>query len=320
MMNKRLLSAFLVVMILVSASGCQLAIEDKGEVKARDRLIGVFITDEYLDLFDTEKFLNDNAGKFFPGGLNNLNIDYSKYQKRLYATLVPKAGEHPDAKEYVFEGVDGIPFYAARVPADEKENSYITTVTGKVVCDVHTSFILRDDEDSIILEGTVYVTPDTADTIYQFNPVYQSHDGKVYVVSGNSARLGYFEDEGATFSKALDEKVTVTENGISKTVSSSVKVTMTVVLPPNKISVLEMDKDSNVISRTNYSPGKLPDTITPSAVTEYILVESHSTDADGKAVTSRSVYGRKDNHIKTFYCRDNGICIQQWTNIDWDAK
>jgi len=325
MMIKRIFLIFLTVMILISVSGCQLAIDDKGEVQSRDRLIGVFITDEYLDLFDTEKFFSDNADKLFQGGLNELNMDTSKYQRRLYAALVSKSLTNPDGeaytvKEYVFEGVEGISFFAAQVPADENGDSYINTCSGSAVTDSHMSVFQLDDGESFAIEGTIYITPDTADTIYHFNPVYQSSDGSVYAISGLSAMLGHLGTAGATFSKTLDETVSVTENGKSKTVSSSVKVTMTVMLPPNKITVLQMDKDSSIISRTDYLPGKLPDTMIPSARTEYIIVESHSTDADGKAVVSRSVYDKDDNHLKTFYSPGNGICIQQWTNLDWDAK
>ena len=40
-MIKKILATFLAVFILFSITGCQLAIEDKGEIKSKDRLIGV---------------------------------------------------------------------------------------------------------------------------------------------------------------------------------------------------------------------------------------------------------------------------------------
>ena len=47
---KRIFIIFLTVLILLNITGCQLALEDEGDKKSKDRLIGVFVTDEYLDL------------------------------------------------------------------------------------------------------------------------------------------------------------------------------------------------------------------------------------------------------------------------------
>ena len=49
------------LLLLTLMCGCQLAKEDlSSENMQRDRLIGVFITLEHLDLFDDERYLEDN--------------------------------------------------------------------------------------------------------------------------------------------------------------------------------------------------------------------------------------------------------------------
>lgn len=64
MKNKKRKSLCLSVLLLMQLlmltllSGCQLAREDEGE--NGDRLVGVFVTTEYIDLFDMERYLNDN--------------------------------------------------------------------------------------------------------------------------------------------------------------------------------------------------------------------------------------------------------------------
>ncbi|HHU91095.1 MAG TPA: hypothetical protein GXZ22_08595 [Clostridiaceae bacterium] len=324
-MIKKILATFLAVFILFSITGCQLAIEDKGEIKSKDRLIGVFVTEEHLDLFDMEEFFKDNAHKLFNGSSTNMDYNNKKYQKRLYATLVTQLltsqdGDTFETKEYVFEGVDGISYFAATVPATENEISYITSGSDDAISDGHIGIIESDNEDKITLEGTIYVSAARAGKIHHFNPVYQSPGGSVYALSGNSAMLGGLQDEGSIFSTTLDETTTVTENGKSKSVSNSVKISIATLLPPEKITVLQMDKDSNIISRMEYSPGKLPDTITPADNTEYIIAESHSFNLEGKAAVSRSIYDRKAETLDTFYCRDDGICVKQWTNLDWNKN
>ena len=51
-----ILTAVLISAIILPLSGCTLAKKDAGE-DAKDTLIGVFVTEEYLDLFGTDAYL-----------------------------------------------------------------------------------------------------------------------------------------------------------------------------------------------------------------------------------------------------------------------
>ena len=53
-----------------TASGCTLAVPEAGTDGNGDRLIGAFITSEYLDLYDMEGYLNDHAASL----MNNSSI------------------------------------------------------------------------------------------------------------------------------------------------------------------------------------------------------------------------------------------------------
>ena len=55
------LFGFSVMFMAFTASGCTLAVSDAGTDGNGDRLIGAFITSEYLDLYDMEGYLNDHA-------------------------------------------------------------------------------------------------------------------------------------------------------------------------------------------------------------------------------------------------------------------
>ena len=56
---KKLFALILAVLML---AGCQLASEEKREDTTQDRLVGVFVTMDHMELdFDIEGWLNDNA-------------------------------------------------------------------------------------------------------------------------------------------------------------------------------------------------------------------------------------------------------------------
>lgn len=81
--------------MVLPLTGCQLALP--GEESAQDdRLIGVYVTTEYLDLFDIESYLEDNLNAGWTGG--EITGDTDPYEGRVYAVRTE------DGK-YVFEGV-----------------------------------------------------------------------------------------------------------------------------------------------------------------------------------------------------------------------
>lgn len=325
MMIRKILAIFLAVLILFTTSGCQLAIEDKGEQTGQDRLIGVLITDKYLDLFDMEGYLKDNFNKYSSGGIINIDSADSKYQGRLYATLTTRTlrddtGKTFETREFVFDNIEGIPYFSARVPATYEDAGFATSVSDEAISDGHISIHHGDDEEKTSLEGTIYVSMGQAAKSRYINPVYQSADGSVYAISGSGIMLAGEQGEGSTYTQTLDETTTVRENGKSKTVSFNIKISLSIMIPPEKIVIMQMDKDSNIISKTEYFPGKLPETLTPEAGADYIIVESYKRDSENNLITSRSIYDRKNQNLETFYCRDDGICVKQWTNLNWNKN
>ncbi len=322
MMIKRIFIVFIIVLILLNITGCQLALEDKGESNIKDRLIGVLITDEYLDLFDLEGYLNDNINKFSGGGSIMIEGDNREYQGRLYATLTTltltdEKGNTHETKEFAFDNVDGVAYFSATVPATEEEESFITSGSDEAISDGHMSIHHGDNEDKTSLEGTIYVSIGHAAKTRYINPVYQSLDGSVYATSGNGIMLAGEQGEGSAYTQTLEETKTITENGKSKTISIRIKISLSIMLPPEKIIIIQMDKNSEIISKKEYLPGNLPDTLIPEADVDYIIVESYKRDSESNWKISRSIYDRNNNSLETFYCRDDGICVKLWTNLDW---
>ena len=318
-MKRKVIFSVCCALALCTLAGCQLAKDSAGA--DADSLIGVLITTEYLDLFDFNGYLNDNINSFL-GGEINMNGDAQEHQGRLYAVLVPRelineeTGETMVMHEYVFEDVDAISYFVPTIEATEMENSYVSTMSDPAISDGHTNLFVGDDENSVSLDGTIFVAPSSKERTYYFNPAYQSADGSVYAVAGN----GFFVNseaysEGSVFSQTLDATTTITENGKAKRDSISIKISISVMFAPEKIVILQMDAGHMLISESEFEPGAVPDTYALEASTAYFVIEAHRHDDIGNPNIFREVYGRDTENIETFSVRAGGVCIKNWTQI-----
>ena len=86
-----ILACVLVVSFILGVTGAVTFAKDEPadntDGTSKDRLIGVFITTEHLDLFDFESYFQDNANKVMSGGEIS-SSDSAPYQGKLYAILV----------------------------------------------------------------------------------------------------------------------------------------------------------------------------------------------------------------------------------------
>ncbi len=290
---------------------------ETGESAGEDRLIGVLLTREHLDLFDIESYLNDNLNSFGGGEITG---DTSAYQGRIYATVVQET--HTDEKgrttttpNYKFDTVEGIAYYAASI--SDGTNTYTATGGSEGISDAHTHISVTDAGESISLEGTVYVAATNRHITWFFNPVYQAADGSVYVMSGNGMSAEYYGEDASRTTHSTDAEYTVTENGETKTYGTSVDITVSALYPPERIRILQMDADNSVTESADYAPGETPETLTPNTNTAYIVVETYKTDLDGNEKITRELYGRDDEMLETFVCRDDGVCIKHATRLEW---
>jgi hypothetical protein len=168
-----------------------------------------------------------------------------------------------------------------------------------------------------LLEGTVYLAPSGGNLIWHFNPVYQSPDGSVYAVSGSGMNTDCGQSEGEKCSQTIESSCTVTENGVTKTYSTSVKISYSFLFPPERVRILQLDGDGSIVDDAEYPPGETPKTLTPETDTAYIIVETYKTDAEGNEKISRELYQRSDGTLETFVCRDDGVCVKRWTELKW---
>ncbi|WP_426350565.1 hypothetical protein ACPWSR_04780 [Alloiococcus sp. CFN-8] len=324
MRYNKLFLIFTFFILMVSLTGCQLAREEStGSGKfTEDQMIGVYITREHLDLFDMEGFLNDNSGRLPQGNIDDL--DSEEYQGRIYATLRKeshtdeKTGETYESSQYVFEHLDGIPYFAALIRESEELHTVTGSTSDEVISDSQLGVNVLDNEEKTTLEGTIYVSPKkNEELLFFFNPVFQDGEGKVYLVSGDGLLING-QSEGAAAGRTFDSTTTITRNGASKKKSISVKISFEVLFPPEKIVVMEMSNNSAVVSRNEYAPGEFPKEMKLSSDTEYIVVETYKNDPEGKPLVSRSITNSNEEYLNTFFYREDGFCIKKGTVLYWN--
>jgi hypothetical protein len=302
--------------LLCSLAGCRLAREDLGADARVDRLIGVFLSTEYLDLLDFEGYAGDNL-KNLSGGDFVIDGDNRKYQGRLYAAKT-QMDETVGGVEYVFEGVEGIAYFAATVRTAPESDSYIATSSGAEIGDSHMALSVGDTENIVTLEGTVYIAATSDSRVYYFNPVYQSADGSVYLMSGDSISLaGELDGEGARYSQTLNETYSETVNGETKTDSISITLAISTMFAPESIVVLQMGADSALLARAEYAPGALPETLSLQKGTAYLVLETHKRDTEGNRLVSRDIYSGGAENLEAFSVREDGICVKHSIELMW---
>ncbi len=282
-----------------------------------DRLIGVLITNEYLDLLDEEQFLNDHMGLLLEGGQIS-EAETAKYQGRLYADLKEtphtdeETGEFFVGKEYVFDGVDGIRLIAPRIT--DEAGSYSGNTVDEGISDASVSFLSTDTGEHISLKGTIYVASGSGLDCFYFNPVYQSPDGQVYVVSGHGVFWDSSEIPGASWTTKLSEnREASTDDGAGSSSGTEVEVTVQLVGSPERTALLQFGGGHELLVKTDYQPGALPERLDILPDTAYILLETTSIEG-----VSRTLFQRADAYAYAFYCRDDGVCIKQSCQLGWD--
>jgi hypothetical protein len=311
-------SLALVAILLGLTGSFVLADEEAGGAAAQDRLVGMLVTSEYLDLFDAESYFNDHAAELMNGGI--IEGDTSAYQGRLYATLVEEsytdeAGNAHTQKKYTFDGVDGIEYFYARM--EDGQGSYSAAYGDEAVADGHNYFNFSDDGDDVKLEGVIYVDPSSAGMIHFFNPIYQAADGSIYAVAGSSISSDVNGSEGEAYSQTISSTYTETVNGKVVTDSTSVKITIGIMFTPTRIRVVQFDAQGGILAGDEYLPGALPESIAPQRSAAYIVVETYKTAPDGTVIVSRTLYEQDDESMETFHARADGICVKQFTALVW---
>lgn len=300
--------------------GCSLAVPGAETEDGTDRLIGVFITDEYLDLFDMDSFLQDHASRLIKA--NEIQIGKaSGYEQKLYAVIDKKNSENISDWDISFGDVEGISFFAPCLQEESGEMVRLPVYSAGI-SDSNTNINVTDDGEKVSLQGTIYMVPGQMDKniAYYMNPVYQTEDGRIYLTGGSGFSTSGESGEGVHSTTTLSGEIKLTENERATTEKSSVAVSYATMHRPVKITLYQMDGNHQCIKEQEYIPGTLPESMEMEPEAAYLLTETEKERLSGERFLIREVYDRReddDNILKTWYDLGNGILAGQETTLEW---
>lgn len=284
------------------------------DILSRDKLIGVFLTKNYLDLWDMEGYLLNHGHELLSGGEIGL-ADTQAYRNRLYAEkkALP-GGEDGEISQYEcsFPGVSGFCCFIP-VTEDTHGSDHITQIDEGISAR-NLAMKTTDEGDELTMEASIYFSTQVGDCSIYINPVYQSKDGTIYTVAGNGAFLNGAHGPGEAFSTTLKEETSFTTGKEARKNTTSITVKLEFMNPPKEIILTQLDAQSQVLIRQVHSCDALPEEITPLPEAECILQETISPNGE----TLFHIYGKQDASIQAFTLREDNICTEKSISIQWE--
>ena len=263
------LAVALIFALALMLPGCSL-LREEGEPADADRLVGVYITENYIDSFDFEAYVQDNASSLSGGGEISRE-DAAKYTRRIYAEVVDGKTSFP---------IEGIAFIAARYEKDGE--SYTGSDYGDKLADVHLSINVSDDMETTVLTGKLFADSGAGRMSAYCNPVYQQADGRVYLVPGEgvSANMG-------SMTHSLSESCESAKKG-ERGYGMDITLEVEGRRPSEKLAVLLYSAEGALLSRTEYAPEEMPEEIS-AAGAAWAVFEDYTADYSGEPQVIRQL-------------------------------
>ena len=263
------LAIALILAIALMLPGCSL-LREEGEPADADRLVGVYITENYIDSFDFEAYVQDNASSLSGGGEISRE-DAAKYTRRIYAEITDGKTSFP---------IEGIAFIAARYEKDGE--SCTGSDYGDKLADVHLSINVSDDMETTVLTGKLFADSGAGHMSAYCNPVYQQADGRVYLVPGEgvSANMG-------SMTHSLSESCESAKKG-ERGYGMDITLEVEGRRPSEKLAVLLYSAEGALLSRTEYAPEEMPEEISAEDAA-WAVFEDYTADYSGEPQVIRQL-------------------------------
>lgn len=299
----------LVLLLALTLAGCSLALtEDESAAANDDKMVGVLITFEPLDLFDFESYFNDHVESVLNGGTIS-QADAKKYSGCLFAEKDEESGD------YSFPEVEGLIFLCTE--ETDEVGSYIRMQGGEGIDATKNHFTTTDSGEAFELAGTVYFAPENRGDIVAFytNPVYKTADGRVYAQSGQGMSGSWDEGSNGSMTATLSQSLEETKNGEKKSYSAEYAITMQAAAKPLYSEVFWMKNDGNVLRSARYEQGAFPKEL-DARDADFLLLMEHAADGSVR----HEVYARdeSDTQPHAFMCGDGRILIAQYASVVWE--
>lgn len=264
------LAIALILAIALMLPGCSL-LREEGEPADADRLVGVYITENYIDSFDFEAYVQDNASSLSGGSGEISREDAAKYTRRIYAEITDGKTSFP---------IEGIAFIAARYEKDGE--SCTGSDYGDKLADVHLSINVSDDMETTVLTGKLFADSGAGHMSAYCNPVYQQADGRVYLVPGEgvSANMG-------SMTHSLSESCESAKKG-ERGYGMDITLEVEGRRPSEKLAVLLYSAEGALLSRTEYAPEEMPEEISAEGAA-WAVFEDYTADYSGEPQVIRQL-------------------------------
>lgn len=186
-----------------------------------DRLVGIFITDQYISSGMPEITLNSRG-----------ELVAEEQDLRIYAVLDQDNPQTP----LIFQGLSGYGIYSLQEQSGESH-----FFSDDIFTDLH--FTVSDEMD--LMEASLYVSTERPCSYY-LNPVYQQSDGQVYLLPGS----GFFSDsypEGYRYNQNISQSQSSGPTGKEETVGSGFTINIIASAPTENTQLLFMSNQNQVL-------------------------------------------------------------------------
>jgi len=270
------------------------ATKNAKESVPEDRLIGVFLTQDYLDS-----------------------------SQKLYATKVPETYTYEDGTtsssfDYVFDGVEGFRCLTATAQMPK----YVSDSTGEFIDETYESHISISDITCTMVTNVgqeengakvsksevncyLYTYAGTGSEIVGIycNPVYQDSEGNVYAISGHNISVSCDKDSvGLSVTNTLDYSNSKSKpSADSDEESITVNVQFSVISRPVSYTVTQYDASGKEIANQVFYPEDVPSEIEVLSDCDYAIAVETPENGD----INRSLLD-KDNSSFSYYTTIEG--------------
>ena len=295
--GKRMAVMGVLLAVSLAFGGCALAREEL-ENPMKDRLVGVYLTKEYLEMEEPKIGMNWKG---------ELYLEDSQTQ------IEGILGDLSDESLLHFEGVECYGIYGMRMHSESDSSVFSSD---EIFADIHLT--LEDNGEKI--EAVVYVGENGPRVVY-FNPIYQREDGTVYLRQGTGLSWDGFA-EGAAMSQSMKESVSEGVKGEEtvKTFECAIEIRQST--EPRTTELLFLDGENKVLERREESrireilekdEGRLE---VPQG-TEYLLLVQSGKAQGQEAEEKRSLCNRGEEHLEFLLPGTDGFLEAVQLQILW---
>ena len=271
-------------------------------------MVGVLVTTQPLDLFDSEAYLRENASSVLNGGMIRAD-DAEKYSNALFSAW-------DDAQQrYVFPDTEGYVWLCTE--ESDESGDYTRMQNDDVFCDGTSAVHVTDEGSSYEFSAALYVPNDRTYAVFYCNPIYQTADGRVYALTGQGMSLSGETGSTAAMTQTLTQTLTEAQKGETQTRSFECAIKVQLAARPERVTLFWMDAESGVLRREEYAAGTLPETLRAEDAEFLLAVE---TAVDG--TQRRAIYEpeQEAQSLETLFEGDKGFLQMQYTQLEWPQE